>query len=158
MGGLSRGIIKFQLVWHGEVENKLRPQLGEFYRREDNPALARTQTPIDVPPTAYPSGPVTRIHTPFKATLPIRHHKICEIGEGGFGEVWKGVDLDAGTLIAVKYIKGKKKIWQNWSGDRKYEPEREWRRRWDQTYKLLKREVENLSKLSHVCVMSIQGL
>ncbi|MCJ1470651.1 hypothetical protein MMC07_009297 [Pseudocyphellaria aurata] len=144
MGGPSRNIVLFEIVWHGDVEGKLTREHGDLYGKEDQRPLARTYD--DIAPTFYPSTMITRIHTPATSQLPLSHFEIARLGEGAFGEVSKSVNVDTGRRIAVKHIGGNKR-----SGDNKnLEARRELQKQWERYYPSIKREVENLSKLFHV--------
>ena len=61
-----------------------------------------------------------------------------KLGSGQFGTVYKYIDVESGKFMAVKVL-------QRPVGTSKQE---EWR---ESLYYTLKREVETLSKISHVC-------
>lgn len=119
------GNIEFEIIWH-EWNGDLRELI--IYK-EDNPRLTRT---IDDTLTTPPTGRVTRIHTPACKEPKIRYTGRAILGKGSFGTVWKVYDVDSGDRIALKKIR--------------------WPQRGIQSleYMKMKREVEILSKLSHV--------
>lgn len=103
---------------------------------EENPRFART---IDETATVLPSQRETRIHTPGVRQLKMRYAKISELGSGQFGDVYKAVDVDLGKLMAVKILRRPTGTSES-------------------TWRMLlcgnlKREVEILSKTSHVSEM-----
>jgi serine/threonine protein kinase len=106
------------------------------YSREENPRLART---VDEAPTDLPTLWETRLHTPGLRQLKMRYVEVHQLGSGQYGAVHKAIDVDLGKFMAVKII-------ERPVNALKKEHE-EWRK---SLYYALKREVENLSKISHV--------
>jgi hypothetical protein len=100
MGGSNSDLILFEIEWWEEgrrIHNMPEPVLA--YSN-----LAKTY-PIDE--TEAPSRRETRIHTPVacNASLPIRYKREANhIGRGRFGTVYKAVNVDLGSLLAVKII------------------------------------------------------
>jgi hypothetical protein len=125
MGGVKRNHVQFRLRWHSNLADTMEKimQRGGV-AIEENPRLART---IDETDTILPSQRETRLHTPGLQQPAIRYAEIGGLGAGQFGEVKKVVDIYSGRLMAVKILKEQ-------TGDRM----------------TLKREVEILSRLSHV--------
>jgi hypothetical protein len=128
IGGSKRDLIQFGLRWHLEpaaTTAKIKDRGAAAI--EDNPCLALT---IDETSTVLPSRRETRIHTPGPRQLAIRYVIMGRLGEGQFGVVRKVVDVDSGRLMAVKVIRGQQK---------------------EEDRSALKREVEILSRIDHVC-------
>lgn len=132
MGGSRGDLIQFRLLWH------VRDSAGNTdtitiwepdHRGRENPRLART---VDEAPTVAPSRRVTRINTPGDHSLPIRYIKGRQLGSGQFGTVYKAVDVDSATTMAVKTIQRPQCGWETDSWNR------------------MKREVETLARISHV--------
>jgi hypothetical protein len=138
MGGVGRNIVLFELEWHHNaaqtMENIKDRESISVGCYEENPRLARTIA--DEADTVVPSRE-TRPHTAGSRLLKLRYGKVNKLGSGQFGEVWKAVDADSGKLMAVKIL-------QRPPGLSKQD---EWRLSLSYA---LKREVEILSKLSHV--------
>ena len=144
----SLHFITFELVWHvkdhdkpitEEVLAKVKEHNGKDFAQEANPALART---IDLAPTTFPSARVTRIHTPGSQQTELRYDEVQRIGQGTFGTVFRAVDMDSGRLIALKKIHIAKNP---------EEGDEQWRQRWAENHVYIKREVETISSLHHVC-------
>lgn len=137
MGGKTQDVVKFQLLWYEntcltkERVKELECTANDY---EENRCLARTADELE---TLLPSQMQTRIHTPGLPQLKMRYMKIERLGSGQFGVVYKAIDIDTGRLLAVK-------IFQQPEHASK---EAEWRKT---LYYALKREVEALSKISHV--------
>jgi hypothetical protein len=133
MGGNNSDLILFEIVWWegGRIHNIPEPVLA--YSN-----LAKTCT---IDETEAPSRRETRIHTPlaYNASLPIRYTKGADpIGKGRFGTVYKAVDVDSGSLLAVKIIS---KSNEGFGGGRD----------WAGTFfHALKNEIHILSILHHV--------
>lgn len=133
MGGAGRDLIQFELEWHHDPpEAQERAWSRQTATLENNPRFAKT---VDEAATALPTPRETRIHTPG-APRTVRYIKELEIGTGQFSTVYKALDLDTAKFMAVKIMKRR--------------PIREWEK--------LKREVEILAKLSHVCIRASQNL
>lgn len=131
MGGVSRDLIQFELIWHGDPDKTMeRVKERGNTTLEENPRFART---VDEADTVPPTGMVTRIHTPGPKQSKIRFETVGDrIGAGQFGEVYKAVNVDTGQLMAAKIVKrpvgsAKQKEWM-----------------------ILKREIEIHSSISHV--------
>jgi hypothetical protein len=139
MGGVGCDLVQFKLEWHQDptqVVKKIKNHGTLPYGREENPRLART---VDEAPTDLPTPRETRLHTPGPRQLKMRYVKVHPLGSGQFGAVHKAIDVDSGKFMAVKII-------ERPVNASKKEHE-EWRK---SLYYALKREVENLSKISHV--------
>jgi hypothetical protein len=93
--------------------------------------LART---VDEADTVLPSRRETRPHTVGPQQPQMRYKKIGKaLGSGQFGNVYKAVDADTGRLMAVKVLKRPTGTSERMT-----------------LFNALKREVETLSRLSHV--------
>lgn len=128
MGGVGRNLVRFRLIWHSdplETLETIRARQGNCV--PCNPQFART---VDEADTIVPSRMETRIHTPGHGQPRMRWVKRgkAALGAGAFGEVWKALDVDTGRTMAAKVM----------------------RRRSDELWETLKREVEILSRVSHV--------
>lgn len=123
-GGTMCDQYQFPIVWHNAEE--LATNMSIDYP-QDNPRHIRTV--LDEPPTDAPSQSVTEFHTPSKEEM-IRFSRREEIGRGAFGRVFKAANVDSGERIAIKEVKT---------------PPIQSRER-----HMLKREVETLSRISHV--------
>lgn len=123
-GGVGCDLYLFRIVWR--EKDKLMANLCINYR-EDNPR--QTRTVLDEPPTIAPSRRTTRVHTPGNPER-IRYSKREKLGSGAFGEVWKVANVDSGDYLALKLVKRPDLLSHN--------------------HVLLKREVETLSRISHV--------
>ena len=123
-GGEGRKLYHFEIFWQFANEGKL----DGLEDREDIPR--HTRTDLDEPSTAAQTGPVTRIHTPGVADPWIRYSMRVILGRGAFGEAWKVANVDTGEHLAVKRV---------------VRPHKE-----SYNYHALKREVELLSRVSHV--------
>ena len=138
MGGRKCDSIQFELRWHKnphETMTLVRNRAGVCHL-EDHPHLARTFDPID---TALPSRVGTRVHTPAVTQSRMRHRQLgLPLGRGQFATVYKTIDVDSGQLLAVKIIS--------------QPPEAHDQEKWKQSLHFaLKREVEILSRIHHVC-------
>jgi len=145
MGGAKRNFVLFELIW---LQDPIRT-MERVKNREDeirssyqvHPLIARTT--LDDTETVMHSERETRLHTPGPQQLKIRYLRIgTPLGSGQFGTVHKAINVDSGKLLAVKII-------QRPSGVLKLE---EWKR---SVLFPLKREVEILSRLSHVSRTSL---
>jgi hypothetical protein len=136
MGGERRNLVQFKLEWHQDpthTAEAIKNYEALPCCRVENPRLTRT---LDAAPTEFPSRRETRLHTPGQP-LAIRHIKISMLGSGQFGEVHKAINVDSGKLMAVKVLKKPARLSE----------QEEWR---VSVYYALKREVDTLSKISHV--------
>jgi serine/threonine protein kinase len=133
MGGVGRNLVLFELVWHcapDMVKEKVRERDGNMRRLQENPRFART---LDEADTVAPSQMETRIHTPGPRQPKIRWQQIGDsLGAGKFGPVYKALNLYSGKIMAVKVMR------------RPPGPDG------DHLWGMLKREVEILSRISHV--------
>lgn len=132
MGGLRSDLIQFRLLWHVQDSTGITEKDGVWepdHEGRENPRLART---VDEAPTILPSRRMTRVHTPGEHSLPVRYIKGRQLGSGQFGTVYKAVDVDSATTMAVKTIQRPQCGWKIDS--------------WNQ----MKREVETLARISHV--------
>lgn len=133
MGGVGQNLVLFSLVWHcrpDEVTERVKNRGSTLC--EEKARLART----DEADTVLPSLRETRIHTPGGgpgSQLPkIRYLRKDLLGRGQFGTVYEAMDMHSGKPMAVKIMHrptgtGPQQGWVN-----------------------LKREVEILSRISHV--------
>lgn len=138
MGGVGRNLVQFELEWHCSLEEMTtRVKDRETVLLEENPRFARTIDEID---TALPSRSRTRIHTPGHRPPRMRYIKAILLGKGQFGTVYKAVNVDTGKLMAVKMMQRPTKTGS----------QEEWMK--------LRREVEILSRVSHVSDPSQQSL
>lgn len=132
MGGHLKNLIQFSLLWHVRDRTGITDKTSIFEpdpRGRENPRLART---LDEAPTVVPSRYMTRINTPGSHSLRVRYIKGSQLGSGQFGTVYKALDVDSGTMMAVKIIQ---------------RPQCGWK---DDSWNRMKREVETLAKISHV--------
>jgi hypothetical protein len=143
IGGVKCDLVRFKLEWHQDptqaAETIKNYEAALPCGREEHPRLART---VDEAPTEVPSPRKTRTHTPYalgQRQLKMRYVKIHRLGSGQFGAVHKAIDVDSGKLMAVKILErpvnASKKEQEEWRKSLHY---------------ALKREVESLSKISHV--------
>jgi hypothetical protein len=138
MGGERRDLVQFELEWHQDP-TKTAETIKNYDAlpcgRVENPRLART---VNEAPTDLPSRRETRPHTPGQRQLKMRYVTVGpQLGSGQFGTVHKAIDVDSGKFMAVKIL-------QRPTRASKLED-------WKQSlYYALKREVETLSKISHV--------
>ncbi|KAF2179939.1 kinase-like protein [Zopfia rhizophila CBS 207.26] len=141
MGGEGRNLVQFKLQWqHGPTEMTEKIKNRESNPLEENPRLART---TDEAETVLPSRRETRPHTPGTWQTKLRYAKIGDmLGAGQFAEVYKAVNVDSGKLMAVKILKPP-------LGATKQQQE-SWRQ---SVYYAFKREVENLAKINHPCIV-----
>lgn len=128
MGGLGCNLVQFTIKWRDDIEKKMQNYDPYWAFQAENPSLART---VDDVPTAISSAHMTRIHTPGAPGKMIRYVKGRFIGEGSFGTVHECVNADSGKVMAIKTL-------------RKFKPADEY------AWNMLKREVESLSRISHV--------
>jgi hypothetical protein len=122
--------VRFQLIWRYRspvamldfIENR------EMDTLQDHPRVAQIREP---PPSQWQNT----IHTSLPSQQEMRWRKIGgSLGAGRYGEVYRVVDCDNGNLMAVKILK----------------PPAVASEQWEIFRTLLKREVENLSRISHV--------
>jgi hypothetical protein len=141
MGGAGQDLILFKLRWHqGPIETmeKVKNRKSISCGQGENPRRART---IDDLPTILPSQRETRAQTPGLIQRKLRYTSLGgALGSGQFGTVHKCIDVDAGTLMAVKVLEPS-------PGTSNSE---EWNR---SLHYALKREVEILSEISHVSIV-----
>lgn len=131
MGGRGKELVWFQLRWYyNQIQTReaIKTREGVTQGYEDNPRQART---TDV------SQSLTRSHSAGLQQLKMRFIHGALLGAGNFGTVYRAIDIDTGKLMAVKIL-------QQPQGT----SEEAWRR---SVYYALKREVETLSQISHVC-------
>jgi hypothetical protein len=139
MGGAGCDLVQFKLEWHQDPTQVVKKiKNGEVlpYGREENPRLARI---VNEAPTELPSPRNTRPHTRGQRQLKMRYVKVHQLGSGQFGNVHKAIDVDSGKFMAVKIIERPVN-----ASEKEHE---EWR---TSLYYALIREVETLSKISHV--------
>ena len=136
MGEVGCNLFQFELVWHHEpaqtmemIKNRGTITLGY----EENPHLART---VDGTDNALPSQRETGFHTAGLEHSRLRYADIIKLGSGQFGEVFKVVDVDSGKLLAIKRL-----IPPHGASEQRWRP---------QLHNTLKREVDILSRISHV--------
>jgi len=139
MGGETRDLVGFEIVWHHNdpKATAAKVKAWEAAMPPPDPRLARTME-HDASDTVVPSGMATRIHTRDCGLPKMRWKKAQEepLGSGAFGTVYKALDYDSGRLMAVKIMKcspapSSGKLWLK-----------------------LKREVEILADINHVCLSS----
>ncbi|EEP80245.1 predicted protein [Uncinocarpus reesii 1704] len=106
-------------------------------KRVQHPRFARTE---EEERTELPSWYNTRLHTPAVEVVR-RVAPSGFVGEGTFGQVFKGIDLDSGCFVAVKKIKLPPK--------HGFLPSKE--------EELLRREVKILSNVSHKNIVEFLG-
>ena len=151
MGGSSQGLVNFHLHWHcNDTLENVNLYMGGFAGQEDNPVLARTLDDVE---TIVPSRRVTTTHTPTVTTLKLRYVKGKMLGEGNFGAVRQAVDVDSGTIMALKTIKvhrGIQETIRNGMLIKTDEPEKEWHERWTDLQRALRREIEAIRNVKHV--------
>lgn len=145
LGGKGTDRVRFALDWYltrNQTAEVIKARQSSTREIEDNPRLALT---IDEPETILPSQMVTGIHTPNLQQLKMRFFRGDELGAGQFGKVYKAIDIDTGKLMAVKILKRPTGA-----------SEEAWRH---SVHFILKREVETLSQIRHVCEpsMTFQG-
>ncbi|KAI0433083.1 kinase-like protein [Xylaria sp. FL1042] len=140
MGGVHRDHVQFELVWHTDDSAQTIDHLRrrETIILEENPRLARTIYAAD---TVLQSQRDTRIHTPGPRQPTLRFQLFDNLGAGQFGEVFKAINLDSGTFIAVKILK------------KPAAASEEWR----MCLRSLKREVENLATVNHPHIVDYIG-
>jgi len=131
IGGQRGNLARFGLEWCNEDDVMRNIKIGNeaLSGQVENPRSART---VDDRPTALPSRPLTRIHTPGETQLRIRYIQGHPLGSGQFGEVYKAIDVDTGKAMAVKVMK-RPLLGMN-----------------TEMWQCVKREVEILAGISHV--------
>ncbi|KAL8815773.1 MAG: hypothetical protein Q9223_005125 [Gallowayella weberi] len=132
MGGEARNLVLFRLHWHRTDAETLkyiqtRQDLPKNYQQEyaDNPGLAQTRSQEH--DTTEPSRMQTRAHTPSQ--LRMRYTVGDRVGKGSYGDVYQAVNLDTGSLVAMKVLRVESSF---------------------QAYLTRKREVETLARISHL--------
>ncbi|KAI1305448.1 kinase-like domain-containing protein [Xylaria venustula] len=103
-----------------------------------NPVFDRTIE--DDGDTVVPSQREARIHTPWPQQPIVRYAKINPLGSDQFGEVYRAVNMHTGKILAVKSLKRS----VHTSEDAK-------------RYKVMKREVEIFTRLSHTHIVDCIG-
>ncbi|KAJ4307736.1 hypothetical protein N0V84_012526 [Fusarium piperis] len=93
MGGVGRDLVQFDLQWHKFPVQRDQTAI--------HPHFARTINDND---TVQPSQYGTRAYTLAPGELELRCFQESRIGSGGFGNVYRGVDVDSGLVVAVKVI------------------------------------------------------
>jgi hypothetical protein len=144
MGGERRNLVQFKLEWHQDptqTAETIKDYDALPCGRVENPRLART---VDEAPTDLPSRRETRPHTPGQRQLKMRYVTVVggKLGSGQFGTVHKAIDVDLGKFMAVKILERPTRA----------SKQEDWRQ---SLYYALKREVETLSKISHVSKSSL---
>lgn len=134
MGGVGRNIIQFQLIWHHEFSRTMEKVMDRGDTLiEKNPRLSQTIDDTDIIP---PSGPDTRLHTAGQRQPKLRFQELYKLGSGQFGVVYKAINVDLGTFLAVKTLS---------------RPQARSEQEWKELLKgPLRREVKNLSQSKHV--------
>lgn len=140
MGGTHRDLVKFELHWHYNLDTIIdilnnRDDLPQDYKQEieDCPRVAHTLSQeLDTIP---PSRMETRAHVPAQPTM--RYKQFDALGNGSFGTVFKGLDLDLGRFMAIKRL------------EQPSDPEGAAQFQQSLRY-AAKREVETLSRIKHV--------
>ena len=142
MGGEGRNLVQFELAWHCKPNVAIQMNQNRentILSYEENPRLAWT---IDEADTVLPSCRETRPHTTRLQQSKLRYATIVQLGAGKFGEVYKAVDVDSGKLMAVKILKQPPGT-----------SDQDWR---ISVYNTFKREVDILSRISHVNEIPLQ--
>lgn len=127
-GGRKRDLFLFEIVWPNNA-TELPPMVRAGPPPVIAPDMARTIDPVDEDVT--PEG--SALFKPYSEARKSPRVKVFgePIGAGSFGTVWRAVDVDRVSLLAVK-IHRKPDIWS-------------------------RREACHLSQLSHVSVNNILG-
>ncbi|KAI0376523.1 kinase-like protein [Hypomontagnella monticulosa] len=121
LGGEYQNLFRFGLVWLQEP-------------LEVHPISRQDQTEEDKVETMESTRMLTRIHTQTTQQI-LRYELLGPIAKGGFGKVFKAVDVRHGNLVAIKVLqKAKGTYWE-----------------------LVKREVETLEKLRHDHIIDYVG-
>ncbi|TRX92090.1 hypothetical protein FHL15_006957 [Xylaria flabelliformis] len=106
-GGARRDQYQFRLDWtEGLRETMTTVKNREGLVLQENASLAET---VDESETAWPSRMETRVHNTAPRQLKVRWTSVGSLGAGEFGDVHKAVDVDHGTLMAVKILKPSKR-------------------------------------------------
>ncbi|KAI1734089.1 kinase-like domain-containing protein [Xylaria scruposa] len=137
LGGPDCNIYQFRLDWKENLHltlNKVKKR--ECLDLEENTRLAET---IDDSDTVLPSQMETRVHNTVPRDLPLRWARVNTLGSGSFGEVYRAVNVDNGTLLAVKRLKKPKA-----ATDLEY---------LNKLKVLWRREAKNLSTLKHTHIV-----
>lgn len=131
MGGINRNDIQFELIWHHQNDHA-----QSYVERRGNICLGLNPRFADTEPEVHldASDRMDGLETPswMNNSPKIRYHMGEFLGEGGYGEVSRAIDVDTGRVMAVKSIKC------------------DWKEEDSRTSTLLRREIEFLSQLSHV--------
>lgn len=126
-GGAADNLYHFRLFWHHRDRRHKTLSRLHAIPHLDRPCKAPTL--IDPPLTLDETLRRTRIHAPG-ASKRFRYLERRSLGKGGFGEVFKVVNVNTGEYVAVKRL----------SSAATHRVDRE----------LIKREIETLSGVSHV--------
>ncbi|KAI0860808.1 kinase-like domain-containing protein [Xylaria cubensis] len=103
LGGAHRNLYEFRLKWKDNLQSTMnKVKKRECLALEENSRLAET---VDESDTVLPSQMETRVHNTVPRQLSLRWVKMNALGGGAFGEVYKAVNVDNGTLLAVKRLK-----------------------------------------------------
>ncbi|KAM5347193.1 hypothetical protein ACJ41O_010198 [Fusarium nematophilum] len=94
-GGEGSRDFLFEIRWHWSRKSDIA--LVAMEGRKDHPRHNRTK---ELPSKAQ-SQPAQLTHGPSFSSK-IRHLRRVKLGEGGFGEVWKVVNVDSGEYLALK--------------------------------------------------------
>lgn len=133
MGGRSRDLVQFELVWHEREDRAIELHESPL---EPDPRFART---IDDNDTAVPSRYNTRADTPSRGGLEMRCFRGARLGTGSFADVYKGIDVDSGQVLAIKVMNHPKGLDHV-------------------TWKSLQREVMLLRTVSHVSKTAVRNV
>lgn len=107
MGGEGRDLYTFQLCWRGDLTNtlkeiKLRKEADASISYEEDPRVMRT---VDEKATAKESPRFDlRIQVPSRPRIRYMTPENARVGNGQFGQVFKVLDMDTGTFLAVKKL------------------------------------------------------
>ena len=139
IGGRAPGTILFDIVWREDPKSaaqKLNARRIANMAVKEPPRLARTGSDLE---TVMPSFMPTMLNTPGPGQLKMRYFKIDDLGQGKFGSVFKCIDVDTGKFLAVKLLRQPDNTSEEATRKRSL-------------HCSLKREVEALSNLNHVCI------
>ena len=139
MGGVRRDLFQFELRWYSDdlTVTMQRAKDRVIAALEVNPQLALTTDAANQADTQLPSRWQTRVHTAGPRQPTVRYLYAGLLGRGTFGDVHKVLDVDSGKFMAVKLLKPPNQA---------------------STETAMKREVETLSRISHVSEISSTSL